>query len=172
MQTAGYLASLGIGLLLGLIGGGGSILTLPVLVYLFGIPPSVATTYSLFIVGIVSLTGFISHYRKDLVDIRTGLLFGLTSVLTVFITRHFIVPDLPEILFTVGDIPVHTGLFMMIVFAILMIAASATMINSKEQDQRRSGDQPSLFLLSASGGFVGVLTGFLGAGGGFLLIPH
>lgn len=172
MQIAGYLASLGIGLLLGLIGCGGSILTLPVLVYLFGISPLMATSYSLFIVGIVSLIGFISHYRQDLVHVRTGLFFGLTSVITVFITRHFIVPGLPEILFRVAGIPVHTDLFMMILFAILMISASVMMIrNPKQQDGRNTHRQVSFPLLAAAGGIIGMITGLLGAGGGFLLIP-
>src|SRR5687768_10923962 len=98
MEAYGYIAALFIGITLGLIGGGGSILTIPVLVYLFLISPLLATSYSLFIVGTTSLAGAINSYTKRNVDIRIALLFGFSSVLTVFITRKFIIPLIPEII--------------------------------------------------------------------------
>lgn len=92
MEIAGYIASLLTGISLGLIGGGGSILTVPVLVYLFGVSPLMATSYSLFVVGSTSLVGAINNYRKGLVPIQTALLFGATSIITVFLTRKLLTP--------------------------------------------------------------------------------
>lgn len=172
MEIAGYAASLGIGLLLGMIGGGGSILTMPVLVYLFGISPLLATSYSLFIVGAVSLFGAIGHYRKGLVNIQVGMLFGISSVITVILTKHFLVPLLPEVLITVGDTDIHTGVVLMIFFGLLMLAASATMIsNRRRPEQATPARTGASLMLAGYGAVVGVITGLLGAGGGFLLIP-
>src|SRR5688500_15284370 len=103
MEIAGYLASLLIGVSLGLIGGGGSILTVPVLVYLFAVSPTIAISYSLFIVGFTSLAGAYNNYRKGLVNFKTVLLFGSSSVATVFITRKFIIPFLPDVFFHIGS---------------------------------------------------------------------
>ena len=128
MEIAGYIASLLIGISLGLIGGGGSILTVPVLVYLFGISPVLSTSYSLFIVGSTSLIGAINNYRKDLVRVKIALLFGISSIATVFITRKFIIPVVPDVLFNIGSFTVTHSLFVMVVFALLMLAASVSMI--------------------------------------------
>ena len=97
MEIAGYIASLFIGVALGLIGGGGSILTVPVLVYLFGISPALGISYSLFVVGFTSLVGAFNNYRKGLVNFKTVLLFGASSITTVFITRKFLIPQVPNV---------------------------------------------------------------------------
>ena len=124
MEVAGYIASLFIGVSLGLIGGGGSILTVPVLVYLFAISPTIAISYSLFIVGFTSLVGAFNYYSKGLVNFKTVLLFGSSSITTVFIARKFIIPFLPNVFFRFGSFEVTHSLFVMVVFAILMVAAS------------------------------------------------
>ena len=95
METAGYIAAALIGLSLGLMGGGGSILTVPVLVYFFRMQPLYATSYSLFIVGFTSLTGALKNYMHGLVNIRTALIFGISSFITVFATRRWVVPAIP-----------------------------------------------------------------------------
>lgn len=170
MEIAGYVASLFIGISLGLIGGGGSILTVPVLVYLFSISPTIAISYSLFIVGFTSLVGAYNNYRKGLVNFRTVLLFGSTSVATVFIARKFIIPSLPDIFFTIGSFQVTHSLFVMLVFAILMVAAAGSMIKNKKVDAEiKAKSSPKILVLY--GVLIGLVTGFLGAGGGFLLIP-
>jgi len=92
IEIIGYVASLIIGISLGLIGGGGSILTVPVLVYLFGVNPVLATAYSLFIVGSTSLVGTFSKYKQGLVNLKTALIFGAPSIAAVYATRKFIVP--------------------------------------------------------------------------------
>ena len=170
MEIAGYIASLLIGVSLGLIGGGGSILTIPVLVYLFAISPTIAISYSLFIVGLTSLVGAYNNYRKGLVNFKTVLLFGSSSITTVFVARKFIIPFLPDVFFTIGTFDVHHALFVMVVFAILMVAASLSMIRNGHVEAGKTTNSSPL-LLVLFGVLIGLVTGFLGAGGGFLLIP-
>ena len=144
MEMVGYFASLLIGISLGLIGGGGSILTIPVLVYLFGISPTLAISYSLFIVGTTSLAGALNNYLKKQVDIPTAFIFGSASITTVFICRKFVIPRLPEVFFVIGDFTVTHSLFVMVMFAALMVAASFSMIKDKKVEpgsfpNKRSG---------------------------------
>jgi len=172
MEIAGYIASLFIGVSLGLIGGGGSILTVPVLVYLFGISPTLGISYSLFVVGFTSLVGAFNKYRKGLVNFKTALLFGASSITTVFITRKFIIPHVPDVFFKIGSFQVTHALFVMVVFAVLMLAASISMILIKKASAtENSTPKKKPVLLLFYGILIGLVTGFLGAGGGFLLIP-
>jgi uncharacterized membrane protein YfcA len=172
MDWIGYTAAALIGISLGLIGGGGSILTLPVMVYLFGINPLVATSYSLFVVGTTSLVGAFLHFRKGLISLRTGLLFGSVSVATVFCTRTFLVPRIPHELFQLGTFIVTQSLVTMLLFALLMLVAAFQMIRSQAMsraDENPSG--PKRVALAGYGAAVGLVTGLLGIGGGFILIP-
>ena len=172
MEIAGYIASLFIGVSLGLIGGGGSILTVPVLVYLFGISPTLGISYSLFVVGFTSLVGAFNNYRKGLISFKTALLFGASSITTVFITRKFIIPHVPNVFFEIGSFQVTHALFVMVVFGVLMLAASISMIrNKKAAADENSSSKKKPVLLLFYGILIGLVTGFLGAGGGFLLIP-
>ena len=166
----GYIAALFIGISLGLIGGGGSILTVPVLVYLFGISPIVATSYSLFVVGSTSLVGSFNSYRKGWVDLKTAFLFGFTSIVTVFITRKLIIPLIPDY-FSIAGLHLTFSLLTMVLFAILMLAASFSMINGNKKIKDSNTGSLSIFSLLLYGTGIGLITGFLGAGGGFLLIP-
>jgi uncharacterized protein len=173
MEIVGYIASLLIGISLGLIGGGGSILTVPVLVYLFGLQPLVATSYSLFVVGSTSLIGAINSFKKGLVNVKAALLFGSASIATVFITRKFFVPAIPKNIFTINGIDITESLVVMVLFAFLMLLSSISMIKSKttEADQSECKDCFRLTKLMGYGIAIGIVTGLLGAGGGFLLIP-
>lgn len=173
MDVAGYIASLLIGISLGLIGGGGSILTVPVLVYLFGLQPLLATSYSLFVVGSTSLVGAANNFKKGLVNVRAALLFGTASIATVFITRKFIVPVIPENIAVVGGVNITNSLLTMTVFAVLMLLASISMIRNKkiETEQKECKNCTRFAKLSGYGVAIGMITGLLGAGGGFLLIP-
>jgi uncharacterized membrane protein YfcA len=173
MQVLAYLAAALIGISLGLIGGGGSILTVPVLVYLFGTTPLLATSYSLFIVGSASLAGAINNYRKGLVSIKTALLFGLSSITTVFMTRRFIIPAIPKHIAWVGSFELTENILTMVLFAILMIWAAKAMIRSGENKEEAAGKYKKLNIpkLMGYGIAIGLATGILGAGGGFLLIP-
>lgn len=173
MEILGYFAAVLIGLSLGLIGGGGSILTVPVLVYLFHVSPAQATSYSLFIVGFTSLIGAFNNYRKQQVSIVTALLFGCSSIVTVLLTRKFIVPAIPEHLFYIVGFPVTKPLATMVLFALLMVMASFSMMRPREEvvaagPENSSVNYPALLMY---GIVIGLVTGLLGAGGGFLLIP-
>ena len=172
MLIAGYIASLIIGLSLGLIGGGGSILTVPVLVYLFGIDPVTATAYSLFIVGSTSLVGVVPKYNNGEVNLKTAVIFGIPSMVAVYATRAFLVPALPDEIFSIGDFIITKALLMMMLFAILMVFASVSMIrennNKNEKEEKQVFNYPMILL---EGTVVGLLTGLVGAGGGFLIIP-
>lgn len=170
MQTAGYISALFVGVSLGLIGGGGSILTVPVLVYLFGISPVLATSYSLFVVGSTSLVGSVSSWRRGLIDFRTALLFGVTSIITVFITRKIIIPRIPENIH-VGNTTLHFSMLTMVLFAVLMLTASISMMINKQTATPGEEHRINLIRLVLCGISIGLITGFLGAGGGFLLIP-
>jgi uncharacterized membrane protein YfcA len=173
MEIAGYIASIFIGISLGLIGGGGSILTVPVLVYLFSVDAVLATAYSLFIVGTTSAVGSFSYFKKDLVNIKTAIVFGIPSIIAVFLTRAFIVPAIPQEIFSIGNFIITKSILLMLLFAVLMIFASYSMIkndkkNCDDTPQKQQFNHP---LILVEGTVVGILTGLVGAGGGFLIIP-
>ncbi|WP_268847194.1 sulfite exporter TauE/SafE family protein [Flavobacterium aestivum] len=169
MEYFGYLASVIIGLSLGLIGGGGSILTIPILVYLFKIDPKLATTYSLFIVGITALSGCFSHYRMGNLKIKSALYFVVPSVFSILIIREVIFLKIPNVLFTINDFQITKNFLIMIIFAVLMMAASISMI--RESNSQIKSSTTNFTQLSVIGAVVGIIIGFLGAGGGFLIIP-
>lgn len=177
IELLGYFSAVLIGISLGLIGGGGSILTVPVLVYLFGIEPVMSTAYSLFIVGLSALVGGLNMFRKKLVSLQTALFFGIPSIIAVFVTRKWIVPAIPDQLFSIGSFTFTKGPAIMVLFALLMIFASIKMIRSgfKKGGQDKKKAELTLIMRITIIGFegliVGLLTGLVGAGGGFLIIP-
>lgn len=174
METIGYIASILIGISLGLIGSGGSILTVPVLVYLFSVDAVAATAYSLFIVGFTSAIGSVGYLRKGLVNIKTAVVFGIPSIIAVFLTRAYIVPAIPKEVFTVGDFVVTKSILMMLLFAVLMVAASYSMIKKDSKEKEDENNEPQKFnypVILLEGAIVGTVTGLVGAGGGFLIIP-
>lgn len=169
MEYFGYLASIIIGLSLGLIGGGGSILTIPILVYLFKIDPESATSYSLFIVGTTALSGSYSHYKMGNLQLKSALVFAIPSIISILIIREVIFPQIANTLFSIASYAVSKDLLIMIVFSILMITASISMIQKKQTEIIAS--KTNFTQLTFIGFAVGIVTGFLGAGGGFLIIP-
>lgn len=168
MEIAGYFASLFIGISLGMIGGGGSVLTVPILVYFFHIEPVLATAYSLFIVGSTSAVGAVQKYRKQEINFKVAFTFGLPSLITVFLIRKFLIPSIPEIIYKHGDIVIHKGLLMLVLFAMLMIIAAVSILKPQEIRRPVLPEAQGLILL---GVVVGVVSGLLGAGGGFIIIP-
>jgi len=169
----GYVGALFIGVILGLIGGGGSILTVPVLVYLLYMNPIIATAYSLFIVGVSSLFGAIKNIQKGLVDFRTAIVFSIPAFIAVYSTRKFIVPRIPEKLFSVGDYEVTRDVGIMVFFAMIMLLASISMIFIKKEDvnEEETIVKYNYPMITIEGLVVGIITGLIGAGGGFLIIP-
>lgn len=178
MTALGYAAAIGVGIVLGLVGGGGSILAVPVFVYLMGIPPALATAYSLFVIGVSSAVGGIQKHRAGQVDWKTGLAFAFPSLVSVYITRRYLLPALPDS-FAWGGFSLTQDTFIMGLFAVLMVAASVSMIRGGDrgasEPATRAGVQRSAVakwgLIGAEGLVVGALTGLVGAGGGFLIIP-
>ncbi len=174
MEIYGYLASILMGLSLGMIGGGGSILTVPILVYLFKIDPVLATAYSLFIVGLTALVGGGFYLKKGEVDLKTGLIFAVPSFVGVYLTRAYVIPHLPDPVFTIGSHAISKPLLIMLVFAVLMVVASVSMIKTKKISSTAAKElsvKNRFLLISLEGLIVGGITGFVGAGGGFLIIP-
>jgi hypothetical protein len=172
LQVLGYLSALLIGIVLGLIGGGGSILTVPILVYLLYINPVTATAYSLFVVGTTALVGAIKNLKKGLIDVKTALVFSIPAFIAVYLTRKFLVPAIPDTLFNVGEFVVTKNIAIMIFFALIMLIAAITMIRDKKKPAAENQDVVFNYpLILIEGAVVGVLTGIVGAGGGFLIIP-
>lgn len=175
MEILAYISAVLIGISLGMVGSGGSILTVPVLVYLLHINPLLATTSSLFIVGTTSLVGGIRAYVKRLVDFKAVTEFGIPSILSIFVTRHYLLPALPLHFFKIGNEVVTRDMFLMIVFALLMLLASISMIRSRDpqpaQQVTRKEHHKQAVPLVLLGLGIGLMTGLLGAGGGFLIIP-
>jgi uncharacterized protein len=173
MDILGYVAAVVIGVSLGLIGGGGSILTVPVLVYLMGVTPVMATAYSLFIVGTTSLVGTFYKFKNGTVSMKAAIVFGIPSIAAVFLTRKFLVPAIPDVIFTVGDFPLTKSLLLMLLFAVMMVFASVSMIRNKNgQEETENGKLKFNYpVILIEGIIVGFLTGLVGAGGGFLIIP-
>ena len=168
----GFAAAVLIGISLGLIGGGGSILTVPVMVYILKIDPVLATAYSLFVVGSTSLVGAGTYMKKGLVDYKTALVFAIPSFIAVFVTRKFLVPALPDPLFTLGEAIITKNIGIMVFFAVIMLAASYSMIKGKKGGDAVEGEVKFNFpMIALEGLVVGVITGIVGAGGGFLIIP-
>jgi uncharacterized membrane protein YfcA len=175
MEFIGYLASILIGISLGLIGGGGSILTVPVLVYLFHVDPVQATAYYLFIVGASSLICAWPKYKQGFVNLKTAIIFGIPSIAAVFATRKFLVPAIPNEIGSIGGLMITKSLLLMLLFAVLMVAVSFSMIQSKSsKETKTASEEEQQFnypLILLEGALVGMLTGLVGAGGGFLIIP-
>lgn len=171
MEIIGYLMAIAIGVSLGLIGGGGSILAVPVLAYLFGMDEKLATAYSLFIVGTAAFVGGLRQHRNGNVDWRTAVVFGLPAIAGVWAVRHYIVPALPDVLFTAGDLDFTRRMGMFGLFAVLMVWAAWSMLSSKERKGGSGEVNYNYPLILAEGLIVGAITGFVGAGGGFLIIP-
>jgi uncharacterized membrane protein YfcA len=176
LHSSGYFAAIFIGLSLGIMGGGGSILTVPVLVYLLGVSPVLSTAYSLFVVGSTAVVGAAGYARKGLVSLHTAVVFLLPSLLAVFAVRKMLMPAIPHELFMVGGLVFTKDLLVLVAFAVLMVGAATSMIRNRPAeealaDELRATQKLNYPLILSIGLVVGTLTGFVGAGGGFLIIP-
>lgn len=170
-ELIGYIGALLIGVVLGITGGGGSILTVPILVYILNYNPVIATAYSLFIVGTTSGFGTVQNLRKGLVVLKTALQFALPSVIAVYLTRKFILPAIPETLLYFGSAKLSKETFLMLVFAVIMFMAAYSMLQNKKEDEAVEMVGKSSVIVIIQLFFVGILIGLIGAGGGFLIIP-
>lgn len=169
MEILGYVGALFIGLVLGLTGGGGSILTVPILVYLMSINPVTATAYSLFIVGTTSTFGAIQNYRKNLVDIKNGFIFAIPSFIAVYLTRKYIVPEIPKVIIE-SPFLITKDTFLMLFFAVIMVFGALSVLKKKSQNTNNE-EKRNLILIGIQTFTIGIIIGLVGAGGGFLIIP-
>ncbi len=171
-EILGYVGAVFIGIVLGLIGGGGSILTVPIFVYVLGIEPILATAYSLFVVGSTAFVGTIRNTLGNTIDYKTGIIFAIPTFIAVFLTRKFLIPVIPESLFFIGNFEITKSIGIMMFFALIMALAAFFMIKGRkdtsQKDQKIEYNYPLIIVESI---IVGVLTGIVGAGGGFLIIP-
>ncbi|WP_459211780.1 sulfite exporter TauE/SafE family protein [Aquimarina rhabdastrellae] len=173
IEVFGYLGALIIGVVLGLIGGGGSILTVPILVYLLASNPITATAYSLFVVGTSSLVGAIQNIKKGLVDFKTAIVFAIPAFIAVYGTRKFLLPLIPDSLGFWNSYEITKNIGIMIFFALIMLLASIAMIRDKKHHKENTTQHINYNypLIIIEGIVVGIVTGIVGAGGGFLIIP-
>lgn len=170
MELIGFSISVIIGILLGLLGSGGSVLALPMLVYTFGLNEKIATAYSLFVVGIGSLFGVVKHIKN--VHWNSVFIFGLPSILGVWSMRHYIVPRLSEVFFSLGSFDFTHRMSVFGLFSFLMLGVSYNMLNNKKEDNKVPKNTQYKYLIFVAEGFIlGSITGYIGAGGGFLIIP-
>jgi uncharacterized membrane protein YfcA len=170
-QIFAYILAVFVGVTLGLLGSGGSILSVPILVYVLKIEPVVATGYSLFIVGLTALVGGFQKAKQQLVDFEKVLLFGLPTLSAVFFTRKIIVPNIPETIYFFNGFSIKKSIFIMLIFAVVMIIAAIRMIKPMEMTKENIELKLNYFKIIFSGLFIGFIAGFVGAGGGFLIIP-
>jgi uncharacterized membrane protein YfcA len=170
-EFLGYFGALLIGIVLGITGGGGSIVTVPILVYILSINPIIATAYSLFIVGTTSAFGSVQNFRKKLIEPKTAIQFAIPSVIGVYITRKFIVPKIPDTVFYFGSFELSKETFLMLLFAIVMFMAAISMLKERKETTSFEENNKSKFAVIIQLFFVGILIGLIGAGGGFLIIP-
>ncbi len=174
-ELIGFFGAFIVGLILGLIGSGGSILSVPILVYLFGINPVTATAYSLFIVGTTSLIGSIKNLKKKLINYSTTILFSFSAVITVYITRKYLIHLIPEVIINTNSIYIGKNQLIMLLFSLLMLSAGFFMIKRTPKTivglKKTKTIAPNKFLIFAEGSLIGFLTGLIGAGGGFIIIP-
>ena len=185
----GVALALVVGVIMGLAGAGGSILTVPILVYVVGVDAVTATAYSLFVVGVTSVVGAASHWRRGQVNVRAAVAFSIPSLVVVFFTRSLLVPAIPAQLGTVAGVAVSKDLFILVLFAVIMALAALSMIvkpryrislaetPAAEEDSGAAARHPaapvkvSIPLAALEGTVIGVFTGVVGAGGGFAIVP-
>tara|TARA_B100000886_G_scaffold62912_1_gene39099 strand:+ start:3945 stop:4751 length:807 start_codon:yes stop_codon:yes gene_type:complete len=175
LHVLGYIGAFVVGLVLGMIGSGGSILSMPILVYLFKLNAVTASAYSLFIVGVTALTGSFQNFKKKLINYRTTILFSISAVLSVYITRKYLIGLIPEVILSSNFIIIKKDQLIMIVFGILMLVAGYLMIKRTPKTiikfKKTKTIAPNKLLIFLEGSIVGFLTGLIGAGGGFIIIP-
>ncbi len=167
MELLGYFGASLVGISLGLLGGGGAILAVPLFVYFFSLPPSLATTYSLFVVGVSSLIGFVRNFRQGQVDLRAGFYFAVPSFLGVLLVRRWLLPIIPD-QWVWGPVLFNKEVVILSSFAVVMVMAALAMLLPRASAAKDPA-APGVFALKALG--VGAVTGFVGAGGGFLIVP-
>lgn len=171
IEVFGFGSAIIMGFVLGLIGAGGSILTVPILVYIFKIDAIYATAYSLFVVGLTAIFGGFQYYRKQLINFKVGAIFAVPAFIGVYVARKYIVKSLPEVIYSTGSISLTRDILIMLVFSVVMLLASISMLRDSKDKEHVEKEHYNYLLIALEGLVLGIITGFVGAGGGFLIIP-
>lgn len=166
----GYIGAILTGLVLGLLGGGGAAVSIPILVYAFNVPPSLATGYSLLIVGFTALLGTVQNLRQGLVRYKALVRCGLPALISIYIMRRFLIHSIPATFFTLYGFKLTKDTFILLLLAFFMAMVARNMISAAKPDKKEVKQTPYISVLFQSI-FIGLFTGMVGAGGGFLLIP-
>lgn len=169
MEVLGYVAMVCVGIVLGSVGSGGSMLAIPILVYMFSQDAEAASAYSLFLVGVTSLTGAVLKQKEQFVAVRAALMFGLPSISATFVTRKWIVSRVPDRIWEVGSFQITKGDMLLFLLGSLMIASSLMMM--RDSSVNASVSRPRFGYLIPAGLAIGFLSGIVGIGGGFLILP-
>lgn len=171
MEILGYAMAILVGIIMGMMGSGGSILCVPIFVYILGYDTTEATSFSLFVVGIVSLIGATIQFKNKNIDLKNALSFGIPSIISVIVIRKFLVPNLPEIFYHTSLFTIRRDMAILVLFATLMIMSAYKMIKNNSRITQIPKTTPQNQLLVAQGLGIGLITGLIGAGGGFLIVP-
>lgn len=171
-QILGYFGALAIGVVLGLIGSGGSLMAIPIFTYFFHIGPITTTAYSLFVVGTSATIGAFGNLKKKLINFRIVVFFGIPTFIAMFLVRKFLIPIIPEELFSLFGYVITQHLAILFLLAILMLVSGYTMIQSNKNYHNPFEQLYYNYpLMIIAGVLIGVLTGVIGIGGGFLIVP-
>lgn len=172
IEIFGYLGALLVGLVLGLMGSGGSLIAIPIFTYLFHISPITTTAYSLFVVGTSSTIGALRNWEKGLVDFKIAIVFAIPAFIAVYVVRKYILPIIPMEIVTIYDVAVTKDMAIMVFLALIMLLCSLSMIRTKKSllDHKRL-NRYNYPLIVLQGILIGLFTGVVGIGGGFLIIP-
>ncbi len=170
MLILALLLALLVGFTMGLLGGGGTVLTVPILVYIAGFSVHTATAYSLFSVGLAALVGALRFFRSKLIDFKAVYYFGIPSMISAYAFRSYVLPKIPDTIFSIQDYLIYKETMIMVLFAVLMVAAALVMLRGIQVNRKLQDKYEVLFLIS-EGAVIGALTGIVGIGGGFLIVP-
>ncbi len=170
MVYIGLFFSLLIGVVLGLVGGGGSILTVPLVNYFFGETMLIATTYSLFVVTFASGIGVIQRLNSKTIDFRKGLIFALPSMLTAFFIRGYVMPMFP-VKFPISGFMLSRDIVILVLLIIVMLYTAIRTLTSKRKHAEGGEVVTPIWVILFFGVLTGILSGFIGAGGGFIIVP-
>jgi uncharacterized membrane protein YfcA len=171
LEIVGYFFGLLMGITLGLIGAGGSTMTVPIMVYLFGLDTILATTYSLFVVGFTTLIGSYKHYKLGNISWKFVLLFGIPSIVSVVVSRTYLIHLIPDIIVHSANFTLSKNTMLLVIFACMMLFASISMIRNNTAEIQDDSFEINRFQIVLAGVLVGFITGIVGVGGGFLIIP-
>jgi len=169
----GFLLSGFMGCTLGILGTGGAILTVPILVYFFQINPLLATSYSMVIVGCTAAIGALAYWRRGLINYSNALIFIVPMLSALLLTRHYLLPKIPEICWQTTHWTLTKDTLILELFACLMLVAGYLMYRAPTRTKAIIAPWQWHHFIKIILGCIGIgcLSGLLGAGGGFMIIP-